>query len=253
MKIIIIEDEHAGAELLSSSLKQVDNSIDIIGICEDEAQTLALLKSTPNVDAVFSDIQLTDCLSFGVLKKIDPKIPVIFVTAYNEYALDAFKHHGIDYVLKPFSRKDIEKAVEKLKTYKAGQQASGSGNVEELLNYLNQNQNYKNTFLVNFQDRLIPLNTKEIICFYTYDTEVFVLEKTAKSFRMNESLEQIEKQLNPKIFFRANRQYIVNKEYIEDIRHYFNGRLKLKLKERTPEDIVISKAKSSDFKAWLSL
>jgi DNA-binding LytR/AlgR family response regulator len=251
MKIVIIEDEHAGAELLSSSLKQADQSIEILGICEDEEQTLALLKSNPQVDAVFSDIQLTDDLSFSVLKKIDPKIPVVFVTAYNEYALEAFKHHGIDYVLKPFSRSDIKNAVEKLKIYKAGQNASETHKIESLLNYLKQNQTYKATFLVGFQDRLIPLNTQDIICFHTADTEVFVLHHTGKSYRMTDSLEQIEKQLDPELFFRANRQFIINKSHIIDIRHYFNGRLKVKMNLETEQDIVISKAKATEFKNWL--
>ncbi len=252
MKIIIIEDEQAGAELLASSLKQVDEDIEILGICEDETQTLTLLKSSAQVDAIFSDIQLTDDLSFSVLKKIDPKIPVVFVTAYNEFALEAFKHHGIDYVLKPFSREDIEKAIAKLKTYKAGQKASTTSKIEHLLNYLEYNSGHKSTFLVGFQDRLIPLSTTDIICFFTSENEVFILHNTGKSYRINDSLDQIEKQLDTKQFFRANRQYIVNKAFIEDIRHYFNGRLKLKLLKTTPEDIIISKAKSSEFKVWLS-
>jgi len=252
MNIIIIEDEEAGANLLTTTLSQVDKDIEVLGVCEDEKQTLALLESKPQVDAIFSDIQLTDNLSFSVLKKIDPTIPVVFVTAYNEYALEAFQHHGIDYVLKPFSREDIQKAVDKLKTYKSGQTASNVHQVKQLIAYFEANQNYKNTFLVGFQDRLIPLKTKEIVCFYTAESDVYGLYNSGKSYRIYDSLEQIQHQLKPELFYRANRQFIINKTFILDIRHYFNGRLKVKLKKKTPEDIIISKAKASDFKNWLS-
>jgi two-component system LytT family response regulator len=252
MKIIIIEDEEAGAKLLATTLKQVNKSIEVLGICEDETQTLQLLSSEPEVDAIFSDIQLTDALSFNVLKKIDADIPVVFVTAYNEYALEAFQHHGIDYVLKPFSRDDIEKAVNKLKTYKAGQSAHQTKKMQELFQYLENRQSYKNNFLVGFQDRLIPLKTEDIVCFFTAQSDVYILHIAGKSYRMSESLEQIEHQLDPEKFYRANRQFIVNKAFILDIRHYFNGRLKVKLNKETPEDIIISKAKATDFKNWLS-
>lgn len=252
MNIIIIEDEEAGANLLATTLKQVDKSIEIVGVCEDEAQTLQLLDTKIKVDAIFSDIQLTDALSFSVLKKIDPNIPVVFVTAYNEYALEAFRHHGIEYVLKPFSRNDIEKAVDKLKTYKAGQSAPQAQKMQELFQYLDNHKNYKNSFLVGFQDRLIPLKTEDIGCFYTAKSDVYIFHNSGKSYRMNDSLEQIEHQLKPEHFYRANRQFIINKTFILDIRHYFNGRLKVKLKIETTEDIIISKAKASEFKAWLS-
>jgi two-component system LytT family response regulator len=252
MKIIIIEDEHAGAELLSSTLKQVDKRIEVIGICEDEAQTLELLNSDIKIDAIFSDIQLTNDLSFTVLKKIDPDIPVVFVTAYNDYALDAFKHHGIDYILKPFSRNDIKMAVDKLKTYKSGQNAVHSQKLDELFQYFEERKDYKRTFLVGFQDRLIPLRTEDIVCFFTAQSEVFVLHDSGKTYRITESLEQIENKLEPQEFYRANRQFIVNKTFIIDIRHYFNGRLKVKMKKDTKEDIIISKAKATEFKQWLS-
>ena len=252
MKIIIIEDEQAGADLLSFTLKQVDQNIEILGVCEDEKQTLAILKSQTQIDAIFSDIQLTDDLSFSILKKIDQNIPVVFVTAYNEYALEAFKHHGIDYVLKPYSREDIKKALEKLRTYKSGQTATSTQKLENFLTHFEQSQHYKSTILIGFQDRLIPLKTEDIVCFFTAQSEVSVLHKSGKSYRMSDSLEQMEKQLKSKLFFRANRQFIINKAFILDIRHYFNGRLKVKMEKETPDDIVISKAKSTEFKQWLS-
>lgn len=252
MKILIIEDEQAGAEILKTSLKAVDASIEIIAICENEAQTHQALKTQPEIDAIFSDIQLSDDLSFNILKKIDENIPVVFVTAYNEYALEAFKHHGIDYVLKPFSKDDISKALQKLKTYKTGQSASNLEKFQNLLQYFDQQKYYKGSFLVNFKDRLIPLKTEEIVCFYTENTDIFALQITGKAYKMSDSLEQIEVVLNPGNFFRANRQFIVNKAFIEDIRHYFNGRLKLKLTKQTNSDILISKAKATEFKNWLS-
>lgn len=253
MKILIIEDEHASAKHLSQTLKAVDSKVEILATCEDEAQTLKAIQKNSTIDAIFSDIQLADDLSFSILKKLNPKIPIVFVTAYNHYALEAFKHHGIDYVLKPFTKDDIEKALHKLKTYHKGQSFNQNNNFYEVLEQIEKAQAYKKTFLVNFQDRLIPINTSDIAFIHTSDEGVFLTNHSAKSYKLQDNLEQLEKQLNPQEFFRANRQFIIHRNGIEDIRHYFNGRLKIKTKPQAQEDIIISKAKATEFKNWLSL
>ncbi|QTY26029.1 LytTR family DNA-binding domain-containing protein [Flavobacterium sp. CS20] len=252
MNILIIEDENASAKLLSQTIKTVDPSVKIIGVFEDKSETLRVLKKHSAVDAIFSDIQLADDLSFSILKEIDPKIPIVFVTAYNHYALEAFKHHGIDYVLKPFSRDDITQALNKLKTYKKGQTIAQNKKVYHLFEEIKKSQSYKKTFLVSFQDRLLPISSSDIAFFYTAEDGVYLTITSAKSYRWHESLEQLEKQLDSDDFYRANRQFIINRKYIEDIRHYFNGRLKIKMKVQSQDNIIVSKAKASDFKNWLS-
>ncbi|NBC56715.1 MAG: response regulator [Bacteroidetes bacterium] len=251
MNILIIEDEDASAKLLSQTLNAVDSEVKIVGICQDKSETEKALKTHPTVDAIFSDIQLADDLSFSILKDIDTRIPIVFVTAYNQYALDAFKHHGIDYILKPYASDDIKQALQKLKTYQTGQALAQNEKLQFLFEDIKTKQTYKKTFLVSFQDRLLPINSRDIVFFYTADDGVYLATNTAKSYKWQESLEQLEKQLNPDDFYRANRQYIIQRQHIEDIRHYFNGRLKIKMKTESPQDIIVSKAKASEFKTWL--
>jgi len=252
MNILIIEDEDASAKLLSQTLNAVDSEVNIVGVCQDKSETLQTLKKHPNVDAIFSDIQLADDLSFSILKEIDREIPIVFVTAYNHYALEAFKHHGIDYVLKPFTRDDIKQALNKLKTYQTGQALAQNEKLHFLFEDIKNSQSYKKTFLVSFQDRLLPVNSSDIVFFYTAEDGAYLTMINKKSYKWQDSLEQLEKQLNPDDFYRANRQFIIQRKYIEDIRHYFNGRLKIKMKTDSPEDIIVSKAKASAFKTWLS-
>lgn len=252
MNILIIEDEDASAKLLSQTLNAVDSEVNIVGVCQDKSETLKTLKKHPTVDAIFSDIQLADDLSFSIIKDIDTRIPIVFVTAYNHYALQAFKHHGIDYVLKPFSRDDIKQALDKLKTYQTGQAIAQNEKLHILFEDIKHKHSYKKTFLVSFQDRLLPVSSSDIVFFYTAEDGAYLSLSHKKSYRWQESLEQLEKQLNPEDFYRANRQFIIQRKYIEDIRHYFNGRLKIKMKTDSPEDIIVSKAKASEFKAWLS-
>lgn len=251
MRIVIIEDEKAGVENLKYAIAEVCPECTIQATLATVNEAVGYFKSAPEVDLLFSDIQLDDRLAFEVLERIDKEIPVIFVTAYDQYAIDAFDHYGLDYVLKPFTDEDIKKAVAKARTYLKGKQHIKTDQLTRALSEWNDTKRYKNTFLVNFQDRLIPIAVKDIAFFYK-DDKTRIKCFSGDDHLVNENLEELEGQLDPKKFYRLNRQMIIQREAIKDIRFYFNGRLKIKTKPEVDFDVIVSKAKATDFKNWIS-
>ena len=251
MKIVIIEDESAGVENLKYALAEVCPACEIQAVLPSVNIALNYFSKATEIDLIFSDIQLDDQLAFDVFKQIDQEIPVIFVTAYQKYAIDAFKHFGLDYVLKPFTDDDIKKALAKADTYIKGKQNIKTEQFTKALNEWNSSKKYKNTFLVNFQDRLIPISVKDIAFFYKKDEKTQIKCFSGENYSVSLTLDNIEVQLNPNNFYRLNRQMIIQREAIKDIRLYFNGRLKIKTKPKVESDVIVSKAKATNFKNWI--
>lgn len=257
LRIVIVEDEPATARNLSHLLKGTDNNIRVCAVLPSVGSSVKWFnENRDSYDLIFMDIRLADGISFEIFRETEIPKPVIFVTAYNDYALQAFKNNGIDYVLKPFDEEEISRALQKYKSLTA----SSSNDVESvnivtsrLIEQLNTlTRPYKKSFLIHFRDKLIPVDVSKISWFYTANEVVNACTMDGKQYVMDFTMEQLEQQVDPQLFFRANRQFIINRTAILEANFYFNGRLSLKLKPDAPEKVLISKARVPQFKAWMN-
>ncbi len=246
--VIIIEDEKPAARRLQRMLQQEDIFVEVLLHSVDEAITW--LQTHPNPDLIFADIQLSDGLSFDIFEKVSLSSAIIFTTAYDQYAINAFKLNSIDYMLKPIKQKDLHFAVEKYQR----QQASSGFDMQKLLQSIavQKEETYKERFTVSYGQHLQSIDTRQIECFYSQDKTTYIFTQNAKNFIYEKSLDSIEKQLNPKYFFKVNRKYIVQYSAIKDIISYSNSRLKVVLKNYKEQDIIVARERVKDFRKWLS-
>lgn len=250
MRIVIIEDEEYAAKDLSEKIKTVIPDVEIVKTLSSVNSAIKYFSEQEHPDIFFSDIQLGDGMSFEIFSKIKTKSPVIFVTAYNEYALNAFKFNGIDYILKPFNKDDIKKAIDKLSNFK--NQENEQSKIDTLFQYFEKFQKKKSTQLLVYQkDKIIPINTIEIALLYTDNDTIKLICFNGSQYTYSSTLEELENILG-NTFYRANRQYIVNRNCIKDITQYFARKLLVNLNIPYEEKIFISKEKSSSFLKWLS-
>lgn len=249
MKIVVIEDEKITADDLIENLLAVKPNYTIVKILKSISEALAFFQQQPEVDLIFSDIQLGDGLSFDIFKKVKIKVPIIFCTAYNEYALEAFKANGIDYILKPFNVAEIKKAIEKYELLTNKNEVS----INKLLEYLSIKQPTANnvSILVYQKDVIIPINTYDIAIFQLNNGIVKLVAFNGTAYFTTQSLEEIEK-LNLLFFFRANRQFILHRKIVKDVVQHFNRKLLVRLAIPFDEQIFISKEKTPAFLAWLT-
>jgi two-component system response regulator LytT len=254
-RVVIVEDEAATARNLSRLLADIDPGISIATTISSVTEAVDWFNEWPDAyDLIFMDIRLADGLSFEIFKRADISKPVIFVTAYNEHALLAFKNNGIDYILKPFDEEELVKAFKKFNNL-TGRSAGGvdAGQFNLLLQQINQvAKPHKKSFLVHFRDKLIPVETVRIAWFYTANEIVYAHTIDEHQYIMEFTLEQLEQQLDPSLFFRANRQFVINRNAIAEINFFFNGRLLVKVKPEPSERILISKARVTEFKNWMN-
>jgi len=255
LRIVIIEDEPATARNLHFTLREAEPETELVAMLDSVTQSAAWLAAHPDgYDLVFMDIRLSDGLSFEIFNRVQVTGPVIFVTAYDDYALQAFRANGIDYILKPFDKPELQRALQKFR------QLCGDKNVDTLQLQLAQiagqlqagYKGYKQSFLVHFRDKLLPIATKDIAWFYTLNETSYAHCFDTRHFAVDFTLEQLQEQLDPQLFFRANRQFIVQRRAVLEIAFYFNGRLLLKVDPPSGEPIVISKARVPEFKAWMN-
>ena len=254
IRTVIIEDEPAIARRLEQLILKVDQDIEVIQKLAGVAEATEWLKEhRQSCDLLFMDIRLNDGLSFKIFDQITTSIPVIFVTGYDEFALEDFKVNGIDYILKPFHEDQIRATLSKYKSLVKSEQSNFRSQLDRVLQDLQQARSaYKNSFLVHHQDKLIPLKVEAICWFYTAQELVYAYTNNGQRYIIESSLERLEEELEPQKFFRANRQFIVNREAIENVDFYFNGRLLININPRPTEKILVSKAKAPQFKSWLA-
>jgi DNA-binding LytR/AlgR family response regulator len=253
MKILIVEDEpHAQVEL-KRMLKKAAPEAEIAGIADGiESAVEFLQKEKP--DLIFMDIQLSDGQSFDIFSKVNVTCPVIFTTAYDAFALQAFKSNGIDYLMKPIEPEAIQKALEKFKMLRNSEESFVVPPLdpEKLRSLLSPGgSGYKTRFMTNIGDRIKFLTEDEIAFFQADDEVVYMVSREKKKFIINYTLENLESQLDPAKFFRINRRYICHIESIGDIHKYFNSRLKLSLSPPPEEEILVSRARVQDFLNWI--
>jgi two-component system response regulator LytT len=249
--ILIIEDEIKTARELQKNIEKTFDDVMVIAILTTISDTVRWFKENAEPDIIFSDIQLADGLSFEIYKRVAIKSPIIFCTAYDQYAIDAFKTFSIDYLLKPIDEDKLMLSINKYKQLK--QTFTDSNHSYKLQNFLENDVTlqYKKAILIHHQEKIIPLKTENIAYFQFELGSVFLLTLEGKRYFLNQTLDEIEKSINPQIFFRANRQFIINRTVILTIENYFTRRLLLKLSTPTSEDIIISKIKSPLFLKWI--
>jgi len=248
MKALVIEDEILAAKHLLQVLDEVED-ISVIAVLESITETIEWLRKNPQPEIIFMDIHLADGSAFEIFRNTEITCPVIFTTAYDEYALKAFKVNSIDYLLKPIEAVDVKNALKKLRGL------SGPESLKTALNNLidsyGRTSKYRKHFLIPSKgDKLIPVQTGDLVCFCIDSGVVKAISTDGKSFNFDYTLDELEGMLDPKDFFRANRQYIISRKSIRDIDLWFNSRLSVNLKIAVPEKILISKARISEFKKW---
>jgi len=248
MNIIIIEDEQFAFEKLAIMLNNIDDNINIVEHAKSIYEAIELIKSNKNIDLGFFDIQLADGLSFSIFDRIEVKFPIIFTTAYDNHAIRAFKHNSIDYLLKPIRIAELKTALDK---YEDIWKPAKSHN--KVLNeiYTNKTTSYKERFTVKVGEHIKMIKIEEITCFYSFEKGSFLQTIDDRNYLIDYSLDELFQKLNPNKYFRVNRKYIINIESIEDIISYSNSRLKIILKTKTDNEIIVSREKVRDFKEWI--
>ena len=250
MHIVLIEDEKLVSDELCELLTQLDTSITISAVLSSVKEAITFFSEPHSTELIFSDIQLGDGYSFEIFKEIQPSVPIIYCTAYHEHALQAFDHNGIAYILKPYSRESIENALGKYKMLTKNNSSSVDINYEALINTLTGNRNKSQVLLINNGNKIIPIKTTDVACFKVDHKFTSLTTILNQRYQVNNTLEELE-ELCGNLFFRANRQFLVNKESIKEVEHYSLRKLFIKLHVKTEEEIIINKTKAAAFLNWL--
>ena len=252
MRILIIEDETLAAKRIRKMIEELDSSIEIAGHTDSIETSVEWLKNNTHPDLILMDIELADGQSFEIFNRTEVHSTIIFTTAYDEYAIRAFKVNSIDYLLKPVNPEELANAIDKFR--KLNITAPQPMNVNALISALKDTQpggSHKNRFLVKQGQRFIPLEVTDIAYFYTEDKVSFIKTFNDQRYVVDHSLDDLEELVNPELFFRANRQFIVNSKSLEAIHNHFNGKLKIQLKPIAGEDVYVSRERAGDFRKWL--
>ena len=247
MRVLIVEDETSAYINLKKILEEVDNTIEIAKNTESVKQTVKWLENNVAPDLIFMDIHLSDGSAFNIFNLITVDAPIVFTTAYDEYAIEAFKVNSIDYLMKPIEKSEVKRALDKYRKL----------NGHDLVKYISQlsqlipPERYPEKLLIPVNDKLIQVALNEVACFYTTDNSTQIMLLDGQKFSYNKSLDSIVNTVDPSLFFRANKQFVIAKKHISDITIWFDNRLLISLMVETPERIYISKNKAALFKQWM--
>lgn len=250
MKVIIIEDEKPSARRLKRMLDKL--GVVVNEMLHSVEESIAWFKNNEHPDLIFLDIQLSDGLSFEIFDVIHIKSAIIFTTAFDEYALRAFKLNSIDYLLKPIDEDELQVAVEKYKELKP-QNQNVQLNFDDIKKLLRNplEREYKQRFTTKIGQRLKMISIDEIECFYSENKGTYVHTTSGRDYLLDATLESLEQELSPKIFFRISRKYYININAIKDIISYSNSRLELKLNSNLNQQVIVARERVRDFKLWL--
>lgn len=248
--VIIIEDEKPSARRLKRMLEK--HEVVVEKILSSVEESVLWLKANPNPTLIFLDIQLSDGLSFEIFEQVEVKSAIIFTTAYDEYALRAFKLNSIDYLLKPIDEEELEIAIKKYKDLK-NNHISINLNIEDIKNLLElpRVDKYKNSYVTKIGQHIKRLEVEDILCFYSENKGTYAQSKDGRSYLLDTSLEQLENELAPELFFRVNRKFVVQIHAIKDIIAFSNSRLELKINDFNTEQIIVARERVKEFKEWL--
>ena len=250
MKVLIVEDETMAANRLSSLLKKLEPEVEILEQLDSVKSTVAWLKNN-KADLLFFDIQLADGLSFDVFSQVEVKNPVIFTTAFDEYAIKAFKVNSIDYLLKPIDPEELESALNKFhENFKKEEKKSPDlSMLEQAMKMLTKQ--YKERFVVKIGEHIHTVNVSDTAYFFSQDKATFLVTEAQKRFIIDFTLEQLQEVLDPEEFFRINRKFLISMKAVKDIISYSNSRLRIILHHSDDMDAIVSREKVQEFKKWL--
>ena len=252
MKVLILEDEALSARRASQLLTEYDADIEVQHVLDSIEEAAIWLNQNPEPDLMLLDIHLSDGLCFGLFDKVTVKSPVIFTTAYDQYALQAFKINSIDYLLKPLDKGDLTRALDKYHHLKHDRKSISTLDIENLRKTIQAlTKKYKTRFLVRYGDTIHFKNIEEVAYFYADDKVVFMVTNEGKKYLMDSNLESLEEMLDPALFFRINRKVIARIEAIQKVKSLLSSRLQVFLKPVFNQDVFVSKYKSHEFKNWL--
>lgn len=249
MNVLIIEDEQPAAKRLNKMLNEIEPGINILDSIVSVSSAIKWFAKNQSPELIFSDIQLSDGLSFEIFKSVDLNCPVIFTTAYDQYAIEAFKVNSVDYLLKPIKKTELAKAVEKFKKLRGTAPAI---DINKLMQALNPaTQDYKQRFIVRYGEHIKTISIDEVVYFYTEDKVNFLCTKDGRRYVIDYNLDSIDSTLDPKTFFRINRQYIIGIHAISEMFAYSKSRVLIKLNPPAKHETIVSTERSAHFKLWL--
>ncbi len=252
LNVVIIEDESPAVEKLQRYLQRYSPAIRVAQVCDSVASSVAWLRDHQNeVDLLFMDIQLKDGISFGIFKEVHIIKPVIFITAYNEYALEAFKVNSIAYLLKPVNFDDLKTSLDKFQNLRS--QFLLQDKREDVVKALageSSVKSFKTRFMVKVGDHIRSITTDQILLFFADGRDVYLVTTQLRKFIIDFTLESLEEVLDPAMFFRVNRTYIANIGFIQDVVLYSNSRLKVSTQPAWDKEIIVSREKVGEFKDW---
>ena len=256
MKIALIEDEEIATKRLKQLLVEFDKRLEVVAILESIHSAVNWFNANPHPDLIFLDIQLADGISFDIFDQVEINSPIIFITAYDEYAIKAFQLNSIDYLLKPVDYEELEKAMNKFEKMKDALN-KGTGNetsaytIEAIRKILNTKEDsFKERFIVKLGEHIYPVNSSEVIFFSSKGGLNYLYTKKRK-FLIDYSLDKIEKMVDPRYFFRVSRNHIIRINAIKELIRYSTSRFKIKIFFETDEDIMVSRDRVAEFKRWL--
>ncbi|NHF58732.1 response regulator transcription factor [Flavobacteriaceae bacterium TP-CH-4] len=252
MKAVIIEDEHIASRRLAQLVGELAPEIEIVGQLTSVESGLAWFHENTLPQLIFLDIQLNDGYGFDILDQLTEHPPVIFTTAYNEYAIRGFKYNGLDYLLKPIDKNDLRTALDKFrKTNDNSQKVWGDQKLEQIRNFFQKE--YKHRFMVKVGNQFKSFNVEDIAYFKSNEGLIFLYAHNGKSYPVEYTIDQLEDILDPVQFFRINRKFMVSVKAVEEIHTYFNSRLLLKLLPKEEGQVIVSRERTGNFKRWLDL
>jgi len=249
MRVLIIEDETAASENLIAMLQEIDSEIEVLQVLESVQQTVRWLSSNSAPDLIFMDIHLSDGSAFTLFQEMEVTVPIVFTTAYDQYALDAFTVNSVDYLLKPIKTSELTRALDKFKRWTQS----------DVMDYLQRmmkmrpagSSNYTTSLLVPVKDKLVPVSMDDVACIYSTDRKTQIYLKSGQMMLYSRSLDSIAGGLDPSKFFRANKQYIVARDCVKEIVVWFDSRLLVSMPIELPEPLFVSKNKAAEFKNWM--
>lgn len=250
MRVLIVEDEIAAANRLRKMVAEVAPDAQILEVTDSISSTVKWLKANPSPDLILLDIHLADGPSFKIFEEIEVSAPVIFTTAFDQYAIQAFKVNSIDYLLKPIKKEELEKSFAKYRGLFGGKILP---NYNELLKVIAEQTKpqYRQRFLVNYADKLRAIEVPEIAYFMAHEKGVFLTTHEGKSYAVDSTLEKLENELDPSCYFRINRKFIICIKAIGAMHTYSKSRVKLDLKPDAKTDVIVSSERAGEFKRWL--
>ena len=251
MKVIIIEDESLLAKELKRTLLSIKPDIDVIQVIKSIKEGVKWFDKKIDADLIFSDIQLIDGTSFELFKKVNITTPIIFTTAYDEFAIKAFQLNSIDYLMKPIAENDLIRSLNKFENFWELKNELST----EVLNSLISKKSeivYKSNFLIRVGDQYKQVNINEVSYFFAEGNTIFLVQSNGKKLIIDYSLDQVMAELDPKCFFRVNRQLIVSNSSIKEVHKYFNSRLKLNIQPVFNTNVLVTRSRVSDFLLWMN-